>query len=219
MKESEFIELLNLYVDHEISASDSARLEAEVARNEARRQTYRKYCMMHKACDVLAAQYRDLPDETPSFAVEREKSAAWGWGAGLVTGGLLAAASLALVFVVHVNDPVKPTASEVRPLPVVASAGDAAGFHRAAPARLTQVELQTVLNTRDWTNPAAGQNPSLALDWMNKVELAPLQRTPFEQMPLFQDSRGLLSAGSSPLEVTVSSQDVQIERAAFQFQR
>ena len=32
MKDSEFLELLNLYLDHEISPADAARLEAEVRR-------------------------------------------------------------------------------------------------------------------------------------------------------------------------------------------
>ena len=32
MKESEFVELLNLYIDHEISREDAARLEAEALR-------------------------------------------------------------------------------------------------------------------------------------------------------------------------------------------
>ena len=36
MKDNEFIELLNLYLDHEISQEDAARLEAEVQRNPAR---------------------------------------------------------------------------------------------------------------------------------------------------------------------------------------
>ena len=36
MKDPEFIELLNLYVDHEITSVDAARLEAEVAQNPAR---------------------------------------------------------------------------------------------------------------------------------------------------------------------------------------
>lgn len=55
MKESEFLELLNLYLDHEISTADAARLEAEVQSNPARRAVYRDYCRMQKACKMLAA--------------------------------------------------------------------------------------------------------------------------------------------------------------------
>lgn len=57
MKDSEFIELLNLYLDHEITAADAARLEAEVQINPARRKVYQQYCRLQKACKVLAADY------------------------------------------------------------------------------------------------------------------------------------------------------------------
>ena len=58
MKESEFIELLNLYLDHEISAADAARLEAEVQANPARRRVYQQYCRMQKACKIVVADFQ-----------------------------------------------------------------------------------------------------------------------------------------------------------------
>lgn len=70
MKDSEFIELLNLYLDHEISAVDAARLEAEVQVNPARRKVYQQYCRMQKACKVLAA---DFTTADSSAATEAEK--------------------------------------------------------------------------------------------------------------------------------------------------
>jgi hypothetical protein len=216
MKDSEFIELLNLYVDHELSAADSARLEAEVANDSARRKTYREYCMMHKACDVLAAAYRDPQAETPRFMVEQEKSTGWGWGAGLVTGGLLAAACLAFAFVMHVRQVAPPGAmSGAQPLDAVATTVDAPAARRMS-THLTTSELQPVLNTRDWTNPAAVQNESLA--WMNKVELTPLQRTNAVPMPTFPAASLLLNGDTNA--TTVSAQpEAQIEHVAFQFQR
>lgn len=54
MNDSEFLELLNLYLDHEITAADAARLESEVQNNAARRAVYRDYCRMQKACRILA---------------------------------------------------------------------------------------------------------------------------------------------------------------------
>ena len=50
MKDSEFLELLNLYLDHEITPADAARLEAEVRADPERRRTYLQYCRMQKAC-------------------------------------------------------------------------------------------------------------------------------------------------------------------------
>lgn len=61
MKDSEFINLLNLYLDHEISAADAARLEAEVQSNPERRRVYREYCQMQKACKVLTADFQTEP--------------------------------------------------------------------------------------------------------------------------------------------------------------
>ena len=58
MKELEFIELLNLYLDHEISPEDAARLEAEVLNNPARRRVYREYCQMQKACKAIAVDFQ-----------------------------------------------------------------------------------------------------------------------------------------------------------------
>ena len=58
MKDSEFIALLNLYIDHEITVADAARLEAEVQSNPERHQIYRQYCRMQKACTVLAQDFQ-----------------------------------------------------------------------------------------------------------------------------------------------------------------
>jgi hypothetical protein len=57
MNDSEFIALLNLYLDHEIPAADAARLEAEVQANPERQRIYEEYCRMQKACKVLAADF------------------------------------------------------------------------------------------------------------------------------------------------------------------
>lgn len=59
MKDSEFNALLNLYLDHEITAADAARLEAEVQSNPERRKIYRQYCQMQKACKLLAEDFQD----------------------------------------------------------------------------------------------------------------------------------------------------------------
>jgi len=70
MKDSEFIQLLNLYLDHEISAADAARLETEVQVNPARRKVYQQYCRMQKACKALAA---DFTTAESGSATEAEK--------------------------------------------------------------------------------------------------------------------------------------------------
>ncbi|MBI5688458.1 MAG: zf-HC2 domain-containing protein [Verrucomicrobia bacterium] len=74
MKDAEFLELLNLYLDHEISPADAARLEQEVQANPARRALYREYCQMQKACGVLAAEFAGGSGAEVS---ERSKVVAW----------------------------------------------------------------------------------------------------------------------------------------------
>ena len=94
MKDQEFIELLNLYLDHEISEADAARLEAEVQRSPARYRVYREYCQMHKACTLLAPAHAA---EAP--VVTQLESRSWGWMNPFAVGGLVAAAAaVALVF-------------------------------------------------------------------------------------------------------------------------
>jgi len=50
MKDSRFIELLNLYVDQQLSPAEAAELEREISTNAERRKTYQQYCRMQKAC-------------------------------------------------------------------------------------------------------------------------------------------------------------------------
>lgn len=117
MKDSEFIELLNLYLDHEISAADAARLEAEVQSNPARRKVYGQYCRMQKACKLFVTDFATEPTQAHdaaqlaaekkivAFDVARAQAA----GAGRVRAGNLytvgafaaAAACVAIIFVGH----------------------------------------------------------------------------------------------------------------------
>jgi hypothetical protein len=68
MKDSEFLELLNLYLDHEITAADAVRLEAEIRHNAERRKIYREYCRMQQACRILAADVTGVSSEIGSKA-------------------------------------------------------------------------------------------------------------------------------------------------------
>jgi len=107
MKDSEFIELLNLYLDHEISAADAARLEAEVQGNPARRRIYQDYCRMQKACTLLAENFqveaaaitdRKVVAFDPAFAAATERRRRM--GNFYVIGAIAAAAAcIAIVFV------------------------------------------------------------------------------------------------------------------------
>ena len=58
MKESRFIELINLYIDRQIGPEEAAELESEIARSPAHRRTYLQYCRMHRACTLLFENFR-----------------------------------------------------------------------------------------------------------------------------------------------------------------
>ncbi len=55
MKESRFIELLNLYIDQQITPEDAAQLEEDILANPRHRRTYQQYCRMHRACTLVFA--------------------------------------------------------------------------------------------------------------------------------------------------------------------
>ncbi len=95
MKDREFIELLNLYVDHEISPEDALRLEAEVHEDPKRREVYDQYCRMQKACSMLSEETLET-SAAPNlieFPAERRLRFAPAFA------GLAAAAAIALVVV------------------------------------------------------------------------------------------------------------------------
>jgi hypothetical protein len=99
MKDAEFLELLNLYLDHEIIGADAARLEAEVQSNPDRRRIYHDYCRIQKACTLLAKDYSEQPAERKVVAFEPHRSV---WSPGLLAAGGIAVAA-ACVTLVLVN--------------------------------------------------------------------------------------------------------------------
>ena len=102
MKESKFIELLNLYVDHQITPADAALLEAEIQRSPERRKVYRQYCQMQKACSTLAESFLS---DAPAADKNLETSDAPRRFA-FVTYAMGFAAAAACIALVVVNRPV-----------------------------------------------------------------------------------------------------------------
>jgi len=111
MKESKFLELLNLYIDHEISPADAALLEADIEQNPAHRRIYGQYCQMQCACSLMAEDFRSKAEQTAPAAGEvagrvvklqpSGKRPAWQY----YVAGLAAAACVGLVFVEASRDP------------------------------------------------------------------------------------------------------------------
>lgn len=214
MKDTKFIELLNLYLDHQISETDAAALEAEIRQNPARHRLYRQYCQMHKACAQLSAQFTaEAPARTPVAAEKssRRLASLYYYGAGL-------AAAACVAFVV-MNRP----ASAPSDAPALASTTPAA-FPVAAPlpppAAPTQ-ELRTVFTTQALApiTEAPGVSPVFvaanteSFDWMNELRLNPIQSAPivFESAPARAPDREAFRS-RRPFQATV-------EMTAYQFQK
>jgi len=104
MKDNRFIELVNLYVDRQITAEETAELEAEMQANPRRRAVYKQYCQLHTATKQVYTGFRAQSPaaqaDAPAGRViradfARRRRTHWIHYAG----GLAAAACLAVAFV------------------------------------------------------------------------------------------------------------------------
>ena len=106
MKDQHFIELVNLYIDRQITAAETAELEAEIQASPRRRAVYQQYCKMHRATTLVYESFRaESPAQQAAPAgakvgiaefesVRRKRDFRWTYYAG----GLVAAACVALTF-------------------------------------------------------------------------------------------------------------------------
>jgi anti-sigma factor RsiW len=145
MNDRRFIELLNLYVDQELTEDDARELEQEIAQRPDRRRVYSQYCRMQRACVRLleqqaapapriarithAATSQSGADRVPATILQlppmatprRQRGLGW---AGWSGSALAAAACVALAFVV-LRQPVDVGGSSAvasTPVPAVAAA-------------------------------------------------------------------------------------------------
>jgi hypothetical protein len=170
MKDSKFIELLNLYVDHQISPADAALLEAEVRDHPERRRVYREYCQMQKACSALAENFRSEAPATNPKVVEfkpRRSARVPAYLAGLA----VAAACVALVLGVRSRFGESPAAPAADAHAAVAAA--------PAPVLAARPALQPVFGPRLLaTNPdpaeLASADQAAFGEWMNSIQLSSL---------------------------------------------
>lgn len=158
MKESRFIELLNLYVDHQLTPQEAAELDAALRGNPARRRTYQQYCRMQKACAVLFENERASAPSSPALAraladADRKifglpdlAEPARGWRNILTWGSGLAAAAAACVAAIVVlrTEPVQPAqnARTAAATSAIAVQTPAAPVASAATAPIISVAVQ-----------------------------------------------------------------------------
>lgn len=235
MKESRFIELLNLYIDRQITAGETAELEAELQRNPKRQAIYRQYCKIHAATKLVYESFRaEAADQPAAHAgrggvVElfetRRRRTHW----AMYAGGFAAAACLALVFVATrspVRDTVAPVVTvQAQPVATIASA-PAVPEPAIAPAKAGGASLVSLRDTVEITPDYAAM--IAALREQDEERAFTNERLQIGRVqPLFQDDmfsqRRLLSSQeqrvfrSQPTVAPANTQ--QAEFSAFQFQR
>ena len=102
MRDNRFIELVNLYVDRQISAEETAELEAEMQANPRRRAVYKQYCQLHTATKQVYSGFRAQSTAqqagAPAGRVIRAEFARRRPHWIHYAGGLAAAACLAVAF-------------------------------------------------------------------------------------------------------------------------
>jgi anti-sigma factor RsiW len=210
MKESEFIDLLNLYLDHEITTEDAARLEAEVQSNPARRRVYREYCQMQKACKLLAADF-----QTEAAAITDRKVVPFDQAARprrsgnlyLVGAFAAAAACVAIIFVgqrreaanavtgpataqtvasqapeTRTATPAVVSAPVAEPARMIATTVSTASLHNDATRNVASLSLASNAQADAFLTTAMQQTDA-QFEWMRNVQLTPLpERLPIEQI-------------------------------------
>jgi anti-sigma factor RsiW len=219
MKDSKFIELLNLYIDHQISPEDAALLEAEIQQKPERRRIYRQYCQMQKACVVLAENFRS---EAPDNDKVVEMSPAPRRMA-LVTYAMGVAAAAACVALVVVNRPVAKQGLTLVPTAIaeeLLTSNEAVAAVEASPVSKTarpalHPAFAGMKRDEPTVDAAVATATHVPLDWMHQIQV---ERVSAEN--LWFNTRPTLQAQDLTLRSTQSfaqPHEGQVETTAFIF--
>jgi hypothetical protein len=222
MKESRFLELLNLYVDQQIEPRDAELLEQEILRDPARHRTYVQYCRMHRACTMLyeeamkgevSVRHSFEDAHEPAIATSRS------WNPFLAATGFaaVAAALVALAFL-----RVGPASSNsVASSPVIAIEEPVEIAVNEGGVQLPMPNLgdfRFMLVRRNADDGASSQAVPLPaeLAWMN-FQISPLAAAPARQPLLFER----VASGREELNVLTSPYppEAATETIGFQFQK
>ncbi|HNC23849.1 MAG TPA: hypothetical protein PLU52_06555 [Opitutaceae bacterium] len=224
MKESKFIELLNLYVDHEITSEEAALLEAEVRSNPERRRVYRQYCQMQKACSQLGAAFHsDAPEPiTAPEVAEFQPRRSFGLAAYAGALGAVAACVAAVLYVRSTSTPV-PAPQDVavaHQAPAASVAGTQVASVMAQRPALQPVLGPRVLTLREQGSDSVEVTPAAYQvafgDWMNDVRLSSVDANLLDELQF--NGRSTAPAGDRALR-NVRPFQGKVEMAAVRFQK
>ncbi len=228
MTNHKFTELLNLYLDNEISLEDAAILEAEIQQDPARRALYQQYCRIQKGCsqmaDVFGEQGKLIAPAKISLKRKVSRSHFAPWATGL---GLAAAAGFALVLMnsdpvavenvtIAKNRATEPKAQAVERISQEVLVNYDLPEYNRTPTELHPVFTPTLISIllSDQTARSLYVNGQTErFDWMDRMNFDSPQNEKFS----FQ-VRPAVASGQR----TFRSQrpiEGQVEMTAFQFQR
>jgi hypothetical protein len=216
MNDKEFIELLNLYVDREISAEDAVRLEKVVAANARRREIYDQYCRIQKACSMLSEETLDMSSvRTTATVIAFPAQSPWRFGPVMAGLAAMAACTVAIV--------------GVRNHSGAASNDTARSVAVSGPASLItdSIAMKPVLSVHVPTDVAPRgsrlltdldpQSRVAQLNWIGDIHLAPV--APLAAADFLLNPKTDLKAGSMTDSPTSHDAQEPAEMTAFRFQR
>jgi hypothetical protein len=244
MKEPRFIELLNLYVDQQLSATEAAELESEIRQNPARRRTYQQYCRMQKACAQLfehersaapasAVLTRDIEQaDRKVVGFPRQRVDRPLWSTGFSVAAVAAAACVAFV-VIRRADTVLPQSQGATVATVTEKLAVNDGLVDASASRLasstsvglSENEFKPIFTAQTLRAPerrnlffvSSTKTEESSLEWMRQLQLEPVRKVSADDFafgPRSEIDKAVNATFSS------SSDDEQaVEMNAFQFQR
>lgn len=240
MKESRYIELLNLYVDNQLTPAEAAELETEVQSSPERRRTYSQYCRMQKACTLLFEADRSLAPKTaaavmairnPESRVLHRRDSLFGWRGLRLTGWATAAACAVFIGVRFLPD--GPASSPDVPATLASTSRSAVAQSAPQPAESVAIEfpalpsqrsaLQSVwaassLRTSRDVDVLTNQGAVADLTWLTQVNL-PAVGAPRVEDLRFEARAESLSQPDGPVYVGRRPFQGNVEMTAFQFQR
>ena len=232
MKDNRFIDLLNLYIDRQITAEETAELEAEIQQSPQRQAVYRQYCQIHAASKLVYESFRAGAAEQPAvpsgrpatielFENRRRRVAGWTYA----VSGLAAAACVAFAFVRYQHANITDTqALLAKPQPVAVAAVPARAVEAPAkPAVAVAQATPSPVSLRSAETPA---NYSAMLAALREQDaertLASERWQSARAQSLFDDHLfdAKAPAVAEPDQRTLRRQTAQqVEMTVFQFQR
>lgn len=227
MTHERFIEMLNLYIDRELSAEEIHEVEEAIASSPERQKIYAQYCRIESATkkilaetpipqpdiDSLIATARANGNELEFPAQPKARRANWAsWG-----GAFAAAAAACVAVVFMVSNESAPTD------PVGASANYAAAVPSAPSVEADDMTFQTVfvLDADASDDRLPGMRTSDSFAWMTQLQFAPIERNQIDDWQMKPaepiEVRSLNPRWISPVGLDDSPPREAV--TAFQFQR